>query len=74
MTWGSFFPNESYEDLVLRALPKEYDFVRQTSQRDRSFGLAEMRTTVTYMYIDELSRKSSTPSVSGLGLPMPRVP
>lgn len=68
---GEIFPDESYEDLLLRALPKEYDFVRQTSHRDRSFGLAEIRTTVTNMYIDELSRKSSTPSVSGRGVAMP---
>ena len=46
---GEIFPDESYEDLIMRALPKEYDFVRQTCHRDHYFGLAEIRTTVTNM-------------------------
>ena len=41
------FPDESYEDLLLRALTKDCEFVRQTSHRDRTFGLAEIRTTAT---------------------------
>ena len=59
---GEEITDESYEVVILQALPKEYDFVRQTSHRDRSFGLPGIRSTVINMYIDELSRKSSSPS------------
>ncbi|CAM9720529.1 unnamed protein product, partial [Sphacelaria rigidula] len=71
---GENFPDESFEDVLLRALPKEYNFVRQTSHRDRSFGLPEIRSTVINMYIDELSRKSSGPSVTGRGVAMAAAP
>ena len=68
---GESLPDESYEDLILRAQPKEYDFVRQTIHRDYPFGLAEIRTTVTNVCIDERLRESSTPSVSRRGVAMP---
>ncbi|CAB1105631.1 unnamed protein product [Ectocarpus sp. CCAP 1310/34] len=67
---GEKIPDESYEDVLLRALSKEYYFIRQTSHKDRTFGLTEIRTTMVNMYIDELSRKSSGPSVAGRGVAM----
>ena len=70
---GEEITDESYEDVILQALPKKYDFVRQTSHRDRSFGLQGIRSTVINMYIDELSRKSSSPSISGRGAAMAAV-
>ena len=68
---GETFPDESYDDLLVRALTKDYELIRQTSHRDITFGLAEIRTTVTNTYIDGFSRTSSTPSVSGRGVAMP---
>ena len=62
--------DESYEDIILRALPKEYDFVRQQSHTNRNFGLTGIKTTAINMFIDDLSRKSSASAVAGRGVAM----
>ena len=62
--------DESYEDIILRALPKEYDFVRQQSHMNRNFGLTGIKTTSINMFIDDLSRKSSASAVAGRGVAM----
>ncbi|CAN0363270.1 unnamed protein product, partial [Ascophyllum nodosum] len=54
----------------LRALPKEYDFVRQQSHMNRNFGLTGIQTTAINMFIDDLSRKSSASAVAGRGVAM----
>ena len=67
---GETLTDESYEDIILRALPKEYDFVRQQSHMNRKFGLTVIKTTAINMFIDDLSRKSSTSAVAGRGVAM----
>ena len=67
---GETLTDESYEDIILRALPKEYDFVRQQSHMNRNFGLTGIKTTATNMFIDDLSRKSSASAVPGRGVAM----
>ena len=57
--------DESYEGIILRALPKEYDFVRQQSHMNRNFGLTGIKLTAIDMFIDDLSRKSSASAVAG---------
>lgn len=61
---GEEFPDESYDNMVLQTVPKDNDFARQTSRRDRTFGLAEIRSTAVTLYIDELSALSAPP-ISG---------
>lgn len=68
---GETFPDESYQEIILRVLPKDCDFLRQQSYRDRAFALAAIQTTVTNMFIDGISRKSSAKSVWGCGIAMP---
>ena len=65
---GETLTNESYEDIILRALPKDYDFVRQQSHMNRTFGLAGIKTTSINIFIDDLSRKSSASAVAGRGV------
>ena len=67
---GETLTDESYEDIILRALPKEYDFVWQQSHMNRNFGLRGIKTTATNMFIDDLSRKSSASAVPGRGVAM----
>ena len=67
---GETLTNESYEDIILRALPKEYDFVRQQSHMNHNFGLTGIKTTAVNMFIDDLSRKSSASAVAGRGVAM----
>ncbi|CAM9214918.1 unnamed protein product, partial [Ascophyllum nodosum] len=52
---GETLTDEPYEDIILRALPKEYDFVRQQSHMNRNFGLTGIKTTAISMFIDDLS-------------------
>ena len=67
---GETLTDESFEDIILRALPKEYDFVRQQSHMNRNFGLTGIKTTATHMFIDDLSRKSSASAIPGRGVAM----
>ena len=67
---GETLTDESYEDIILRALPKEYDFVRQQSHMNRNFGLTGIKTTAINMFIDDLPRKSSASAVAGRGVAM----
>ena len=67
---GETLTDESYEGIILRALPKEYDFVRQQSHMNRNFGLTGIKTTAINMFIDDLSRKSSASAVAGGGVAM----
>ena len=59
---GETLMDESYEDMILRALPKEYDFVRHMN---RNFDLTGIKTTAINMFIDDLSRESSASAVAG---------
>ena len=65
---GEALTDESYEDIILRALPKEYDCVRQQSLMNSNFGLTGIKTTAINMFIDDLSRKSSASGVAGRGV------
>ena len=57
-------------DLFLNSFPKEFAFIRQMHHRDRSFTLEQMKQTAINFHIDELSRKSSVPTVAGRGAAM----
>ena len=60
----------TYADLLLSSFPKGFEFIKQMYHRDRSCTLDQIKQTATKFYIDELSRKSSGPSVAGRGAAM----
>ena len=55
----------TYADLLLTSFPKEFKYMRKMHHRDRSFTLDQIKQTATIFFINELSRKSSGPSVAG---------
>ena len=67
---GEEILDDTYADLLLNSFPKEFEFIKQMHHRDRSFTLDQIKQTATNFYIDELSRKSSGPSVAGRGAAM----
>ena len=67
---GEHITPERFGDLLLNALTPDYNFVRNTSFRDRDFGLEDIKSTMRNMYAYLLSRPSSTPSISGRGVAM----
>ena len=56
---GQRVHHERYEDIILQALPPEYERVRTASYERRDFGLEESRHMVHTMYVDYLSRSLS---------------
>ena len=62
--------DDTYADLLLNSFPKEIVFIRQMHPRDRSFTPEKIKQTVINFPIDELSRKSSAPTVTGRGAAM----
>ena len=67
---GEEILDDTYADLLLNSIPKEFEFIKQMHHRDRSFTLDQTKQTATYFHIDELSRKSSGLSVAGRGSAM----
>ncbi|CAN0059930.1 unnamed protein product, partial [Sphacelaria rigidula] len=65
---GQSVPDERYEDIILPALPAEYDRVRIASCERRDFNLSDLRYMVSTMYADYLSRPGATSSVAGRGV------
>ena len=62
-----------YEDIVLQALPSEYDLIRQTHLERRDFGLADIRRMMAAIYVDNLSRSQSSQGIVGRGAAMQAV-
>ena len=58
---GQSVPDERYEDIVLQALPAEYERVRTASYERRDFYLADIRCMMSALYIDYLSRPNNSP-------------
>ena len=56
--------------MLLNSFPKEFEFIKQMHHRDRSFNLDQMKQTAINFHIDDLSRKSSAPPISGRGAAM----
>ena len=67
---GQPAPDERYEDIILQALPVEYERVRTASYERRDFHLADIRRMMSALYIDYLSRPSNSPLVAGCGVAM----
>ena len=48
--------DRQYEDIILQALPLEYDRIRQTHLERREFGLVDIRRMMAAIYANNLSR------------------
>ena len=67
---GQPLPDERYEDIILQALPAEYERVRTASYERRDFHLADIRHMMSALYIDCLSRPNNSLLVAGRGVAM----
>ena len=67
---GQPVPDERYEDIILQALPAEYERVRIASYERRDFHLADIRRMMSALYIDCLSRPNNSLLVAGCGVAM----
>ena len=67
---GESVHDERYEDIILQALPVEYERVRQTSHEKRDFGLDDIRHMVHSIYVNNLSRPSKSSLIAGRGVAM----
>ncbi|CAN0262151.1 unnamed protein product [Ascophyllum nodosum] len=65
---GQLVPDERYEDIILQALPAEYERVRTASYERRDFHLADIRRMMSALYIDCLSRPKNSLLVAGRGV------
>ena len=67
---GEHISPKRFGDFILNALTPDYNFVRNTSIKDREFGLEDIKSTMRNIYADLLSRSSPTPSIAGRGVAM----
>ena len=67
---GKPVPDERYDDIILQALPAEYERVRTASYERRDFHQADIRRMMSALYIDYLSRPNNYPFVAGRGVAM----
>ena len=67
---GQPVPDERYEDIILQALPAEYERVRTASYETRDFHLADIRRMMSALDIDCLSRPNNSLLVAGRGVAM----
>ena len=67
---GQLVPDERYEDVILQAVPAEYERVRPTRYERQDFHLADIRRMMSALYIDYHSRPNNSPLVAGCGVAM----
>ena len=66
---GQPVPDERYADIVLQALPAEYERVRTVSMERRDFHLAGIRRVMSALYINSVSRSNSSRRSRIMGFP-----
>ena len=67
---GQTVHDERYEDIILQALPPEYERVRTASDERRDFGLDDIRHIIRTMYVDNRSRSVNAKPVEGRDIAM----
>ena len=65
--------DRQYEDIILQALPSEYDRISQTHLERIDFSLADIRRMMAAIYVDSLSRSESSKGIAGRGAAMQAV-
>ena len=59
--------DNTYADVLLNSFPTKFEFIKHMHHRDRSFNLEQIKQTAINFHIDDLSRTSSVPHISGRG-------
>ena len=59
--------DDTYAEVQLNSFPKGFELMKQILHRDRSFNLEQIKQTAINFHIDDLSRTSSVPHISGRG-------
>ena len=59
-----------FEDLILRALPPAYDYIRQQQRLNPQFSLKDIKAAILVTYRDWLSRDECSPKITGPGTAM----
>ena len=67
---GQTVHDERYDDIILQALPPEYERVRTASYERRDYELDDIRHMVHTMYVDNLSCSVNAKPVAGRGIAM----
>ena len=67
---GQTVHDERYDDIILQALPPEYERVRTASYERRDYELDDIRHMVHTMYVDNLSCSVNATPVAGPGIAM----
>ena len=67
---GQPVPDERHEDIILQALPAEYEKVCTASYERRDFHLADIRRMMSALHIDCPFRPNNSPLVAGRGVAM----
>ena len=62
--------DERHKDIILQALPPEYERLRTASYERRDFGLDDICHMVHNMYVDNLSRSVNPKPIAGHGIAM----
>lgn len=53
---GDRVDDGGYEDIILRAISPEYNFIREKCYTDHNFGVDDIWVAMKHMYINALSR------------------
>ena len=67
---GHTVHDERYEDIILQALPPEYERVRTARYVKLEVGLDDIRHMVHTMYVDNRSCSVSVKQITGRGVAM----
>lgn len=62
--------DDRYEDIIIKAITPEYNFVRTKCYTERDFGLGNIRTAMTNAYNDRHFGSSTESTVAGPGVAM----
>ena len=63
--------DRQFEDIVLQALPPEYERIRTSHLEKADFGIADIRRAMCDIYAVNPARSSSTTGIAGRGAAMP---
>ena len=65
--------DRQFEDIILQALPPEYERIRTSHLEKPDFGIADIRRMMSAIYAANLARWSSKTEIAGRGAAMPAV-
>ena len=65
--------DRQFEDIILQALPPEYERIRISHLEKPNIGIADIRRIMSAIYAANLARSSSTIWIAGRGAAMPAI-